>query len=584
MIERAIILKIQKEQPNVQLFIKLILMINRIYYPQMIAITVFSSTLLLFLNVSIYYYVYIFLLMQTIFISIAWHECIHISFARFLSYEPIFVSFLPYTFGARTHFECSRKIENLDKAGILLAAPIILTIIGFISLWISIKWIHSFASIIFICAFLLINILSLLPNKKCDGGRAYEIFKKMGRVACETAITTGLVVVMGEITTRAYIDISQIVRNTISEIGYDDIQYGFDAKTCCILTCINGQSNDIAIGVDKAFELKKADNISNKIESIGAGDQGMMFGFATNETKEFMPYPIVLAHKLAQQLTKVRKDKILPYLRPDGKTQVTIEYDEEQKPIRIEAVVLSTQHDSVVTQKQIHTDIKKYVFDPILPIEMVDENTKYFINPTGRFVVGGPNGDSGLTGRKIIVDTYGGYARHGGGAFSGKDCTKVDRSAAYAARYIAKNIVAAGLAEKCEIQLSYAIGVARPMSIMVDTFGTSKLSDSVLSEIICRHFDLRPTGIIKMLNLRQPIYKQTSAYGHFGRDDLDLSWEKTDKIEVLKEDYNSIISKGTCGHEWQTSVKARSNGEKCPISAIMDCRKARMHLSFCAKN
>ena len=386
------------------------------------------------------------------------------------------------------------------------------------------------------------------PDKMCDAISdaildAVIEQDTMGRVACETAITTGLVVVMGEITTRAYIDISQIVRNTISEIGYDDIQYGFDAKTCCILTCINGQSNDIAIGVDKAFELKKADNISNKIESIGAGDQGMMFGFATNETKEFMPYPIVLAHKLAQQLTKVRKDKILPYLRPDGKTQVTIEYDEEQKPIRIEAVVLSTQHDSVVTQKQIHTDIKKYVFDPILPIEMVDENTKYFINPTGRFVVGGPNGDSGLTGRKIIVDTYGGYARHGGGAFSGKDCTKVDRSAAYAARYIAKNIVAAGLAEKCEIQLSYAIGVARPMSIMVDTFGTSKLSDSVLSEIICRHFDLRPTGIIKMLNLRQPIYKQTSAYGHFGRDDLDLSWEKTDKIEVLKEDYNSIISK-----------------------------------------
>ena len=386
------------------------------------------------------------------------------------------------------------------------------------------------------------------PDKMCDAISdaildAVIEQDPMGRVACETAITTGLVVVMGEITTRAYIDISQIVRNTISEIGYDDIQYGFDAKTCCILTCINGQSNDIAIGVDKAFELKKADNISNKIESIGAGDQGMMFGFATNETKEFMPYPIVLAHKLAQQLTKVRKDKILPYLRPDGKTQVTIEYDEEQKPIRIEAVVLSTQHDSVVTQKQIHTDIKKYVFDPILPIEMVDENTKYFINPTGRFVVGGPNGDSGLTGRKIIVDTYGGYARHGGGAFSGKDCTKVDRSAAYAARYIAKNIVAAGLAEKCEIQLSYAIGVARPMSIMVDTFGTSKLSDSVLSEIICRHFDLRPTGIIKMLNLRQPIYKQTSAYGHFGRDDLDLSWEKTDKIEVLKEDHNSIISK-----------------------------------------
>ena len=377
------------------------------------------------------------------------------------------------------------------------------------------------------------------PDKMCDAISdaildAVIEQDPMGRVACETAITTGLVVVMGEITTRAYIDISQIVRNTISEIGYDDIQYGFDAKTCCILTCINGQSNDIAIGVDKAFELKKADNISNKIESIGAGDQGMMFGFATNETKEFMPYPIVLAHKLAQQLTKVRKDKILPYLRPDGKTQVTIEYDEEQKPIRIEAVVLSTQHDSVVTQKQIHTDIKKYVFDPILPIEMVDENTKYFINPTGRFVVGGPNGDSGLTGRKIIVDTYGGYARHGGGAFSGKYCTKVDRSAAYAARYIAKNIVAAGLAEKCEIQLSYAIGVARPMSIMVDTFGTSKLSDSVLSEIICRHFDLRPTGIIKMLNLRQPIYKQTSAYGHFGRDDLDLSWEKTDNVNFQK--------------------------------------------------
>ena len=335
------------------------------------------------------------------------------------------------------------------------------------------------------------------PDKMCDAISdaildAVIEQDPMGRVACETAITTGLVVVMGEITTRAYIDISQIVRNTISEIGYDDIQYGFDAKTCCILTCINGQSNDIAIGVDKAFELKKADNISNKIESIGAGDQGMMFGFATNETKEFMPYPIVLAHKLAQQLTKVRKDKILPYLRSDGKTQVTIEYDEEQKPIRIEAVVLSTQHDSVVTQKQIHTDIKKYVFDPILPIEMVDENTKYFINPTGRFVVGGPNGDSGLTGRKIIVDTYGGYARHGGGAFSGKDCTKVDRSAAYAARYIAKNIVAAGLAEKCEIQLSYAIGVARPMSIMVDTFGTSKLSDSVLSDD--RHDSTKETG------------------------------------------------------------------------------------------
>ena len=383
------------------------------------------------------------------------------------------------------------------------------------------------------------------PDKMCDAisdAILDALMEKdpMSRVACETATTTGLVLVMGEITTNAYVDIQKIVRDTIREIGYTRGKYGFDADTCAVITAIDEQSADIALGVDKALEAKMGED---EIDAIGAGDQGIQFGYASNETEEYMPYAINMAHKLARQLTKIRKDGTLKYLRPDGKTQVTIEYDEEQKPIRIEAVVLSTQHDSVVTQKQIHTDIKKYVFDPILPIEMVDENTKYFINPTGRFVVGGPNGDSGLTGRKIIVDTYGGYARHGGGAFSGKDCTKVDRSAAYAARYIAKNIVAAGLAEKCEIQLSYAIGVARPMSIMVDTFGTSKLSDSVLSEIICRHFDLRPTGIIKMLNLRQPIYKQTSAYGHFGRDDLDLSWEKTDKIEVLKEDYNSIISK-----------------------------------------
>ena len=378
------------------------------------------------------------------------------------------------------------------------------------------------------------------PDKMCDAISdaildAVIEQDPMGRVACETAITTGLVVVMGEITTRAYIDISQIVRNTISEIGYDDIQYGFDAKTCCILTCINGQSNDIAIGVDKAFELKKADNISNKIESIGAGDQGIQFGYASNETEEYMPYAINMAHKLSRQLTKVRKDGTLKYLRPDGKTQVTVEYDENGKPSRIDAVVCSTQHDPDVTQEQIHADIKKYVFDEIIPADMVDEDTKYFINPTGRFVIGGPNGDSGLTGRKIIVDTYGGYARHGGGAFSGKDCTKVDRSAAYAARYVAKNIVAAGLADKCEIQLSYAIGVAQPTSIMADTFGTGKISDEKLVEIIRENFDLRPAGIIKMLNLRRPIYKQTAAYGHFGRNDLDLPWEKLDKAEDLKK-------------------------------------------------
>ena len=357
----------------------------------------------------------------------------------------------------------------------------------------------------------------------------------MSRVACETATTTGLVLVMGEITTKAYVDIQKIVRDTVREIGYTRGKYGFDADTCGVITAIDEQSTDIAMGVDKALEAKENQMSDEEIEAIGAGDQGMMFGYATNETDEYMPYPIALAQKLALQLTKVRKDGTLTYLRPDGKTQVTVEYDENGKPSRLDAVVLSTQHDPDVTQEQIHADIRKYVFDPILPKEMVDENTKFFVNPTGRFVIGGPHGDSGLTGRKIIVDTYGGYGRHGGGAFSGKDCTKVDRSAAYAARYVAKNIVAAGLAEKCEIQLSYAIGVARPTSVMVDTFGTGKVSDEKLTEIIRENFDLRPAGIIKMLNLRRPIYKQTAAYGHFGRNDLDLPWEKTDKVEDLKK-------------------------------------------------
>ena len=357
----------------------------------------------------------------------------------------------------------------------------------------------------------------------------------MSRVACETATTTGLVLVMGEITTKAYVDIQKIVRDTVREIGYTRGKYGFDADTCGVITAIDEQSTDIAMGVDKALEAKENQMSDEEIEAIGAGDQGMMFGYATNETDEYMPYPIALAQKLALQLTKVRKDGTLTYLRPDGKTQVTVEYDENGKPSRLDAVVLSTQHDPDVTQEQIHADIRKYVFDPILPKEMVDENTKFFVNPTGRFVIGGPHGDSGLTGRKIIVDTYGGYARHGGGAFSGKDCTKVDRSAAYAARYVAKNIVAAGLAEKCEIQLSYAIGVARPTSVMVDTFGTGKVSDEKLTEIIRENFDLRPAGIIKMLDLRRPIYKQTAAYGHFGRHDLDLPWEKLDKVEVLKQ-------------------------------------------------
>lgn len=355
----------------------------------------------------------------------------------------------------------------------------------------------------------------------------------MSRVACETCTTTGLVMVMGEITTNAYVDIQKIVRDTVAEIGYTRGKYGFDAATCGVMTSIDDQSVDIALGVDKALEAKENKMTDNEIEAIGAGDQGMMFGYASNETEEYMPYPIALAHKLALQLTKVRKNGTLPYLRPDGKTQVTVEYDTEGNPLRLEAVVLSTQHDPEVTQEQIHKDIKQYVFDEILPAEMVDEETKFFINPTGRFVIGGPHGDSGLTGRKIIVDTYGGFARHGGGAFSGKDCTKVDRSAAYAARYAAKNIVAAGLAEKCEIQLSYAIGVAQPTSIMVDTFGTGVLSNEKLVEIIRENFDLRPAGIIKMLDLRKPIYKQTAAYGHFGRNDLDLPWERLDKKEVL---------------------------------------------------
>ena len=381
------------------------------------------------------------------------------------------------------------------------------------------------------------------PDKMCDAISdaildALMEQDPMSRVACETATTTGLVMVMGEITTKAYVDIQKIVRETIREIGYDRAKYGFDCDTCGVLTAIDEQSADIALGVDKALEAKQAGEkhmTEEELDAIGAGDQGMMFGFARNETEEYMPYPISMAHKLARRLTEVRKNGTLKYLRPDGKTQVTVEYDENDKPVRLDAVVLSTQHDENVSQEQIHEDIKKYVFDEIIPADMVDENTKFFINPTGRFVIGGPHGDSGLTGRKIIVDTYGGYARHGGGAFSGKDCTKVDRSAAYAARYVAKNIVAAGLADKCEIQLSYAIGVAHPTSIMVDTFGTGKVSNEKLVEIIRENFDLRPAGIIKMLDLRRPIYKQTAAYGHFGRHDVDLPWEKLDRVEDLKK-------------------------------------------------
>ena len=382
------------------------------------------------------------------------------------------------------------------------------------------------------------------PDKMCDAISdaildALMEQDPMSRVACETASCTGFVLVTGEITTEAYVDIQKIVRETVKEIGYDKSEYGFDGNTCAVMVAIDEQSPDIAMGVDKSLEAKKEaaeNNMSEEeLDAIGAGDQGMMFGYATNETEEYMPYPIYLAHKLTRQLTKVRKDGTLPYLRPDGKSQVSVQYDEAGKPIRLEAVVLSTQHDPDVTQEQIHEDIKKYVFDPILPKEMLDEDTKYFINPTGRFVIGGPHGDAGLTGRKIIVDTYGGYARHGGGAFSGQDCTKVDRSAAYASRYVAKNIVAAGLADKCEIQLSYAIGVAHPTSIRVDTFGTGKLSNAKLVEIIRDNFDLRPAGIIKMLDLRRPIYKQTAAYGHFGRNDLDLPWEKLDKVDDLKK-------------------------------------------------
>ncbi len=378
------------------------------------------------------------------------------------------------------------------------------------------------------------------PDKVCDAISdavldACVAQDPMSRVACETAACTGFVLLTGEITTKAVVDYQKIVRDTILEIGYDSSAVGFDGNTCAVLVALDQQSPDIAMGVDKALEARESSMTDEQLEQVGAGDQGMMFGYATNETSEYMPYPISLAHKLTRQLTQVRKDGTLPYLRPDGKSQVSVEYDENGKPSRLEAVVISTQHDPDVTQEQIHEDIRKYVFDEVLPEELVDENTRFFVNPTGRFVIGGPQGDAGLTGRKIIVDTYGGYARHGGGAFSGKDCTKVDRSAAYAARYVAKNIVAAGLAEKCEIQLSYAIGVARPTSVMVDTFGTGKLSDQKLTEIVREHFDLRPAGIIKTLDLRRPIYKKTAAYGHFGRTDVELPWERLDKVEELKK-------------------------------------------------
>ena len=378
------------------------------------------------------------------------------------------------------------------------------------------------------------------PDKICDNITdaildALMAQDPMSRVACETVITTDYVMVMGEITTKAIVDYEKIVRETIREIGYDDDMKGFNCDTCTVKILLDNQSADIALGVDKALEAKENAMSDEQIEAIGAGDQGMMFGYAADETEELMPYPIAIAHKLAKKLTEVRKDGTLPYLRADGKSQVSVEYDENNKPVHINAVVISSQHAAEITQEQIHTDIRKHVIDAVLPQELVDENTKIFINPTGRFVIGGPNGDSGLTGRKIIVDTYGGYARHGGGAFSGKDCTKVDRSAAYAARYVAKNIVAAGLAKRCEIQLSYAIGVAQPTSVMIDTFGTGKLPDSRLEEIVRENFDLRPAGIIKMLDLRRPIYKQTAAYGHFGRNDLDLPWERTDKTELLKK-------------------------------------------------
>lgn len=377
------------------------------------------------------------------------------------------------------------------------------------------------------------------PDKMCDqisDAILDALIEKdpMSRVACETAVTTGLVMVMGEITTNAYVDIQKIVRETVREIGYDRAKYGFDCDTCGVLTAIDEQSADIALGVDKALEAKEHRMSEEEIDAIGAGDQGMMFGFATNETEEYMPYPISLAHKLARRLTEVRKNGTMPYLRPDGKTQVTVEYDEAGKPFRLDAVVLSTQHDEKVTQEQIHKDVKRYVFDPVLPAGMIDTNTKFFINPTGRFVIGGPHGDSGLTGRKIIVDTYGGYGRHGGGAFSGKDPTKVDRSAAYAARWVAKNVVAAGLAEQCEVQLAYAIGVAEPVSIRVDTFGTGAADEAAIEAAVEQVFDLRPASIIEQLGLRRPIYRQLAAYGHMGREELGVAWEQTDKAGALR--------------------------------------------------
>ena len=384
------------------------------------------------------------------------------------------------------------------------------------------------------------------PDKICDNisdAILDALLEKdpMSRVACETACTTGLVLVMGEITTNAYVDIQKTVRETIREIGYDRAKYGFDCDTCGVIVSIDEQSGDIAMGVDKCLEAKENNMTDAELDTIGAGDQGMMFGYACTETEEYMPYPITLAHKLTRKLTEVRKNGTLKYLRPDGKSQVTVEYDDNGNPVRLEAVVLSTQHDPDVTHEQIVEDIKKYVFDPVLPKEMIDENTKFYINPTGRFVIGGPQGDSGLTGRKIIVDTYGGFARHGGGAFSGKDPTKVDRTACYAARYAAKNLVASGLCERAEIQLSYAIGVAHPTSVMIDTFGTSNVSEEILTNAVRNVFDFRPAGMIKMMDLRRPIYKQTAAYGHFGRIDIDLPWEKLDKAEELKAEVERLM-------------------------------------------